>query len=269
MNDEIYQVIEEKFTRCPLCRSFSVRIITDLTFKEKLKSHFVPVTVQRCSNCSHRFVTQGNLREGFKQKCAPLTSTFPRKCIVAAVPLILVALLVVLLLVSGGKKDEPITPVEKTPQQTIETIETQPPRGEETQPGTTPGTGEETPAAETGSTQAGSEEIQQPSTEETGETQTTPVPTFAGEIILVRNRFGVNWRPLGDGVQITRLSPGPVKDAGLLVGDIILEVDDVPVKGEGSGIELARDEVFMKKRPQAVIKVQRNNKILLFKMVKK
>ena len=258
MNDEIYQVIEEKFTRCPLCRSFSVKIVTDLTFKEKLKSHFVPVTVQRCSNCSHRFVTQGNLWEGFKKKCGPLTSTFPRKCIAAAVPVLLVALLVVLLIVPGGKKEEPIPTAptaEKTPPQTMET---KPAQGEETQPGTTATTGEVTPPAETGSTPAGNEE-----------TQSSPAPTFAGEIILARNRFGVNWRPLGDGVQITRLSPGPIKDAGLRVGDIILEVDDIPVNGEGSGIELARDEVFMEKRSQAIIKVSRNNEILLFKMVKK
>jgi len=276
MNEEITQVIEEKFTRCPECRSFSVRIIDDLSPKEKLKSFFVPVTVQVCGNCSHRFVTIGSIGEGIKKRFRSLTATFPRKCVTTAVFLALAAIIVTIVFMSGDKSKESTTSQKTEP---LQTQESKPVITQKNQVDTGP-SGLETPAGnKVEEKPVKPEEKQISSQDKTAENQEklppkeeietpNPSPQLAGEIILTRNRFGVNWRPIGKGVQITRISNGPVKKAGLNVGDIILEVDGENVKGEGAGIELARDQVFNGKRKEVILKVQRDDKTLFYKMIK-
>ncbi|UCH94534.1 MAG: hypothetical protein JSV88_30300 [Candidatus Aminicenantes bacterium] len=241
MNEEISQVIEEKFTRCPECRSFSVRQTTDLTIKDRIKSLLVPVTVHLCDNCSYRFVEHGSL----------LTGSLPRKCLVIATPILVVVILVVILSMAGGKEKKPGIKIEKEqekPSQQITPAE---------KPETKPGEKKEDQAQEI-------QENQKPQQE------TRPItPTIAGEIVLGNsNRFGVNWKPLGEGVQITRLSPGSLKRAGLLKGDILVEVDGKKVIGEGMDLEIARDDVFYGKRTEVLIKVLRGEEILVFKMIK-
>jgi hypothetical protein len=230
MNEEINQVIEEKFTRCPECRSFSVKQTTELTLRERIRAAFVPVKVHRCDNCSYRFVEYESFSAGLKHLFRSLTSSLPRKFIVIAIPIVVAAVLVTILLLAGGKEKEPVIPTEKKPIQTIEKY---------------PGT-----------------KIEKPSQQIT--------PSIAGEIVLGNsNRFGVNWRPLGEGVQITVLSPGSLKRAGLLVGDILVEVDGKKVIGEGMDLESARDDVFYGKRTEVLIKVLRGEETLLFKMIKR
>jgi hypothetical protein len=263
MNEEIKQVIEEKFTRCPECRSFSVRQTTDLNIRERIKSLFVPVKVHRCDNCSYRFVEYESFSTSLKHLFRSITGSLPRKCMVIAAPMVVVAVLVTILLVAGGKEKEPIIPTEKKPIQTIgkkpETKIEKPPRQ------TTPAENQEVKPEEKKDPQARDlQETQKPPQE------TPPItPTIAGEIVMGNsNRFGVNWRPLGEGVRITRLSPGSLKRAGLLVGDILVEVDGKKVVGEGMDLETARDDVFYGKRTEVLIKVLRGEEILLFKMIK-
>ena len=101
--------------------------------------------------------------------------------------------------------------------------------------------------------------------------ETPPVtPAIAGEIVLGNsNRFGVNWRSLGEGVQITRLSDDSLKRAGLLVGDILVEVDGKKVVGKGIDLETARDGVFLGKRSEVLVKVLREGETLFFKIIKR
>jgi hypothetical protein len=243
MNEEINRVIEEieeKFTRCPECRSFSVKQTTELTFKERIKAAFVPVKVNRCGNCSYRFTESESFSAIIKHLFHSLIPSHSRKVIVIAVPIAAAAVLVTVLLLAGGKEKEPVIATGKKPIQTIEKKT---------------GTKIKKP-------------IQQVIPAEKPESK--PTPAIAGEIVLGNsNRFGVNWRPLGEGVQITRLSNGSLKRAGFLVGDILVEVDGKKVVGEGIDLETARDDVFHGKRSGVLIKVLRGEETLLFKMIKR
>ena len=229
MNKEINRVIEEiekKFTRCPECRSFSVKQTTELTFKERIKSVFVTVKVHRCDNCSYRFTEYGSFSAGIKHLFHSLTSSYSRMFMVIAIPIAAAAVLVTVLLLAGGKdiEKEPGTKIKKPMQQVI-------------------------PAEKPGA---------------------KPTPTIAGEIVLGNsNRFGVNWRSLGQGVQITQLSNGSLKRAGLRVGDILVEVEGKRVMGGGTDLEIARDDVFHGKRSEVLVKVLRGEETLFFKMVKR
>ena len=232
MNKEINRVIEgieEKFTRCPECRSFSVKQTTELTFKERIKSVFVTVKVHRCDNCSYRFTEYGSFSAGIKHLFHSLTPNCARMFVVIAIPIAAAAVLVTVLLLAGSKEieKEPGTKIKKSMQQVI-------------------------PA-------------------EKPRQETPPVtPAIAGEIVLENsNRFGVNWRPLGEGVQITRLSDGSLKRAGLLVGDILVEVAGKKVVGKGIDLETARDDVFLGKRSEVLVKVLREGETLFFKIIKR
>ncbi len=250
MNEEINQVIEEKFTRCSKCRSFSVKLTTELTLKEKIKAAFGPLKVHRCDNCSYRFAGYESFASGL-----------PWKLRVIGIPGAAVVL-VVFLLLAGGKEKEPVVPTEKKPIQTIEKKQEieKPPQQ------IIPAEKQESKPEEKKDPQA--EEIQ-----EVQETQqeTPPItPSIAGEIVLENsNRFGVNWRSRGEGVQITRLSNNSMKRAGLQVGDILVEVDGKKVVGQGRDLETARDDVFYGRRTEVLIKVLRGEETLLFKIIKR
>jgi hypothetical protein len=267
MNEEINRVIEEieeKFTRCPECRSFSVKQTTELTLKERIKAAFVPVKVHRCDNCSYRFAEYESFSANLKHLFHSLTSSLSRKFIVIAIPIVVAAVLVTILLLAGGKEKEPVIPTEKKPIQTIEKYpET---KIEKPSQQIIPAEKPESKPGEKKDPQA--QEIQE---NQKPQQETPPItPTIAGEIVLGNsNRFGVNWRPLGEGVRIYRLSPGSLKRAGLLVGDILVEVDGKKVIGEGIDLETARDDVFYGKRTEVLIKVLRGEETLLFKMIKR
>jgi hypothetical protein len=264
MNEEIERVIEEiedKFTRCPECRSFSVKPTSELTLKEKITAAFVPVKVHRCDNCSYRFVEYESFSASLKHLFHSLTSSLPGKLILIGIP-IAAAVLVTVLLIAGGKEKEPVISTGKKPIQTIEKKQEIEKPAQQTIPQEEP---ESKPEEK--------KDLQEPGMQQDREIQpeTPPItPTIAGEIVLGNsNRFGVNWRPLGEGVQITVLSPGSLKRAGLLVGDILVEVDGKKVVGEGMDLETARDDVFHGKRSEVLIKVLRGEETLLFKMIKR
>jgi hypothetical protein len=265
MNEDISQVIEEKFTRCPECRSYSVKQTMDLTLKEKITSFFIPVKVQRCDNCSYRFVEYEKFSTALKHLFRSLTSNLPGKCVVIAAPIVVVAIVLTIIFISGSKEKESLIPVEKKPVHVVEdkpeTKIEEKPEIEKIPQQTTSIESKEKIPEEKNDSQEKEQEIQ--------ENQQPPPPIIAGEIVLGNsNRFGVNWRPLGEGVQITRLSPGSLKKAGLLTGDILIEVGGKKVIGEGVELEKARDDVFYNKRTEVLIKVMRGEEILLFKMVK-
>jgi hypothetical protein len=208
--NEIKQVIEEKFTRCPECRSFSVQQSDDLTQKEKFKRFFVPVSVQVCSNCSYRIVITGKFSTRLKESFLP--GRLWRKPLLVAAPVLVIVILIVLLAVAGGKGQEPAEPAGKTARQ-MHPLKEKP--GKPGQQDVNIEKKEPAPA----------EKKPVPEQEEKGKqgiSSPPPSPPVAPVVDIVlgnSNRFGVNWRPLGEGVQITRLSNGPLKRAGMLVSD--------------------------------------------------
>jgi hypothetical protein len=235
MNEEINRVIEgieEKFTRCPECRSFSVKQTRELTLKERIRAIFVPVKVQRCDNCSYRFAEYGSFSVSLKRLFHSLTASPSRKYMALALPIAAAAFLVAILWLAGGKEKEPVIPREEKPMPALEKA---------------------------------------PETPQIIPAEPPPItPSIAGEIVLGNsNRFGVNWRSRGQGVQITRLSNGSLKKAGLRVGDILVEVEGKKVMGGGTDLETARDDVFNGTRSEVLVKVQRGEEALFFKIIKR
>jgi hypothetical protein len=241
MNEEINRAIEqieEKFTRCPECRSFSVKQTRELTLKEKIKAVFVTVKVHQCDNCSYRFVEFGSFSTGLKHLFRSLTATPSRRFMALALPIAAAVVLVAIPFLAGSKEKEPVIPGEKKPVQAIE--KDLGPKIKKSLPPVIPA-------------------------------EPSPItPSIAGEIVLGNsNRFGVNWRLLGQGVQITRLSNGSLKKAGLRVGDILVEVEGQKVMGGGANLETARDDVFHGTRSEVLVKVQRGEEALFFKILKR
>jgi hypothetical protein len=232
--DEIAEVIEEKFTRCPRCRHYSVKQTNHLSFKERMKARFLPVTAYICDNCSYRFVEEGELPTGLKVFFAVLANRLRARFLLAAVPLAAAAVVVIFILLSGSGNKKPDYRVEnekKTGQ--IEQKQITPP--------------------------------DRPVEKKTVEVEEKE-PIF--DIILGNsNRFGVNWRVVKDGVQITRMSEGPLKRAGLKIGDVLSDVDDIKITS-GNYLLRMRNEIFYGRRTEALIKVYRGGKLYLYKMVK-
>ncbi|MCP5048992.1 MAG: hypothetical protein GY940_17615 [bacterium] len=249
-------VIEEKFSRCPQCRSYSVKVTEDLDFKERIKGIFIDATAYRCDNCSHRFVEWGKFSTALTNRLRSLIGRVERKWLLPAVPAGLVVVVVGLIwLLSGSGDPARPDPNEKKPlpvivKKTDPPVE-QPGQNIETKPKETPDTTpDKTPDKTT--------------TENPG---TTPEPAI--EIILGNsNRFGANWsRVRNRGVRITRLSNGPLKRAGIEVGDILSEVDGRQIQS-GNYLIRVRNEIFAGKRPGASIKAYRGDRVFLYELVK-
>ncbi len=228
-------VIEEKFTRCPQCRSFSVRVSTEYTRMEKIKANFLPVSVFKCDNCAYRFVTYGTLSAKLKR----LVVVIPIGLVVAVVALFF-------LLPKTNHHQTVVPPKTNHPQTTTHhnTIQTVPDKKL---------VKEQTPIVP-------AEKVPE---------QKIPVDNpVATDIILgTSDRFGSNWTPVATGVRITRLSNGPLKTAGILVGDILTEVAGEKI-GTGDTLLKMRGEIFSGRREEALIKVIRNKQTLFFRLLK-
>lgn len=261
--DEIAEVIEEKFTRCPRCRHYSVKQANNLSFNERIKARFLPVTAYICDNCSYRFVEEGEFPAGLKGFFAALVSRLRAGYLLIAVPLAAAAVVVIFILLSAPGDKKPAYRVENEEQtgQIEQKQMTQPDRPVEKK------TGEvvEKPPEDT-------------EKKDTRVPETTETPRTTGiapeekeqiyEIILGNsNRFGVNWRVVKNGVQITRMSDGPLKKAGLKIGDVLSDVDDRKIT-TGNYLLRMRNEIFYGRRIEALIKVYREGKLYLYKMVK-
>jgi hypothetical protein len=261
--DKIAEVIEEKFTRCPRCRHYSVKQTNHLSFNERIKARFLPVTAYICDNCSYRFVEEGKFPTGLKGFFAVLLSRLRTRYLLIAAPLTaaVVVIIFILLSASGDKNQDfrvenekktghiehiqmtqPDQPVEK---KTVKVVASPPENREK----------KDTQVLET---------TEPPQTTEIDPEEKEQIY----EIILGNsNRFGVNWRVVKDGVQITRMSDGPLKNAGLKIGDVLNDVDDRKITS-GNYLLRMRNEIFYGRRTEALIKVYREGKLYLYKMVK-
>jgi hypothetical protein len=242
-------VIEEKFTRCPRCRSFSVKLTNSFNFREKIKTLFIHLTAYNCDNCSHRFVEYDHF-----------SLTYKKNWLLAVLPLVVIAVLSLILFLPGGENTSPV----EEKQVVNDTTQI------EQKTGTTEETAAKPPVKTTGTEISKPEDEEPPPTTGDKEPESTEETTTesVNEIVIGdSNRFGVNWSPVENGVQISRLSDGPLKRAGLEVGDVLSEVDGQPVS-TGNSLLTARDEIFNGQREEAIIKVYRDNEISYYRLVK-
>ncbi len=80
-----------------------------------------------------------------------------------------------------------------------------------------------------------------------------------------RHRFGVNWSKIKEGLVITKISQGPLENAGLKRGDIIIKANNLPANNKI--LMKLRDEVVDGKKKYAVIEVQSKKDIKKFKLI--
>jgi hypothetical protein len=266
-------IIEEKFTRCPQCQSFSLKVSDDLTSKERLKNLLIPVTVYKCNNCSYRYVEFGNFTDTLKNIFFALVNRVERKWLLAVVPLaVIVAAAALIWLLPGNSNNgtPPVDPVDKKPvvvkgaEDKKEEVKKEEVKKEEDPPPETKmpvdpvvenqGEGDTSPA----DTQTAVESTEPPA-----------LPAISAHIVLGNsNRFGVNWSRVERGVQISRLSDGPLKRAGIRLGDILAEVDEQKITS-GNNLLGIRNLIFTGRKEEAVIKVYRGEETLYFKLVKR
>jgi len=91
---------------------------------------------------------------------------------------------------------------------------------------------------------------------------------IVGEINFYNSsKFGVNWITVENGVKVVRLSNGPLKKAGVKIGDIIIEVNGE--KATNTKLMNYKNKVFRREIESVLVVVLRGNNKLYFKMVKK
>ncbi len=107
-------------------------------------------------------------------------------------------------------------------------------------------------------------------TKGTGGSQATGLENQASPPPLVRfdgyRKFGAKWDMVENGLRISRIRRGPLKDAGLRQRDIIISVD-----GKDATDELmfgVRDRIVSGEQETAVIGVLRGKERLIFKLEK-
>jgi len=302
-------VIEEKFTRCPQCRSFSVKVSDDLSLKERARGLFLPLKAFQCSNCAYRYVEFDKFSNAVKNLLGMLYNRVQHKWLIAAVPLLLIAVTVAWIWLiphgnNGARKDpiqndppiqyqqtipdEPKTTDSKATDPATEDPEVTDPHATEVPDNTAVGKTTEGPqTTETPDTTINTQTGESPATDDPrsvvtqtsedpktteGATHTehpeAEGPKIAGYIVFGNsNRFGVNWSTVKNGVRITRLSDGPLKKAGIQLGDILVEVDGQPIRNGNQLLEI-RDRIFSGRIPDALLKVIRDQEVIFFSMVK-
>lgn len=252
MNDEFKDVIEEKFTRCPNCRSFSVQQTEDLTFDERFKARFVTAIAFKCNNCSYRYVEFGRFSDSLKNFLHSLVECVKPRWLLAAVPAGIVVIITAVIWLTTGHTApvKPLKPIDERP--TVTSNSNLPPTGDTGQKEVKEPPNETTLPVETSST---TEPV----------TETKPIATLI--ILGNNNRFGVNWITVEKGVQISRISPGPLKEAGFQLGDIVSEIDGQKIENQ-SVLLKTRNDIFSGKQQEALLKVLRDDEVLYFRMQK-
>lgn len=283
---DIQEVIEEKFTRCPHCRSFSVRQTEELNTSEKRKARFVSMAVFICDNCSYRFTLSGKISSPITRLKLLLSENKAYKLGLLAVPLVVVVIVAAVIFLPGVRGgDNAISPVSDDPpvqqitpksgknteqnpppqqKEQPNPMDEQPDQQPEQQPDETPpdiSQEDQTPDHQTPGDSASDE---QASEDQPPEEITEPVIDI---VLGGSNRFGVNWKNVADGVEISRMSDGPLKQAGMQIGDVLMEVDGRPIT-KGNLLLRIRNEIFTGSRAEALIKIERAGKTYIYRLIK-
>lgn len=212
---------------CPNCGSQIIHR-TGLELKEKFMAYLVPTEMFECQPCGCRFARRGN----------PFTRKNYRRILI---PMILIVVFLSLIIAGltrgGGKSPGPV--VSEKREQKIAVLTPEIEEGKKRPPA------DSTPVP-----------VQKPAK--------MPVKTIA---LGASRIFGVNWEYNGTGLEITRLSPGPLQRAGFKIGDILVSVDGKPLNDE-TIILRARNEIFAGERNGAIIEAVRGDEKFVYKLIK-
>lgn len=256
----------EKFIRCPECRSFSVKQVKP-DLKERAVGKLLENKVFYCENCSHRYI-QFSDPAAPKKKSTLFLLFLKKGWLVLMIPLVIIGIVLLVAGIAGDNTLEKPQPEENAfiqPENKI-TVEEE---GETSEPEEKE---EIKPIEQAEVTEPPPEKVEDEGVEEKAIEPDQPPPQVEEKKPVQpihlgsRKMFGVNWVAVEKGVQITKLSNGPLKKAGILIGDIIHSLDDQFV-GRGGILIRTRNDIIDGKRGEAIIKVFRGDEEFLYKMV--
>ncbi len=241
---DLIDEIKEKFIRCPYCRSYSVK-------KEERKD-LVALSTEYyiCDNCSKTFTF--DIEEGVSKKIVDKSKNKKWIYISLIVIFILIASKLVLLIRRAEN-------VDKNQIKKIIEIDKK---------------SKDRKGGEKVTSLYNQNKIISDIKEEERKRDTEKKQEVLNEIKIEgeinfynSSKFGVNWISIQEGVKVIRLSNGPLKRAGVKIGDIIIEVNGE--KATNKKLMSYKNKVFKGKLDEVLVVVLRNNKKLYFKMVKK
>ena len=252
--------LEEKFTRCPQCRSYSIASappkITSPIFSRFVKQY----NHYHCRNCGHDFkypVTEDNQ---FLSLAKPPDFKKAKKLLLFLLP---VLALILFFVFSPGHENTPIDSPSVQAEET-ESAQLHPEDPAVNEPPITE------PMQTAPDQSASQDELAQSSAspEERPQTEISDagVDEIAGIIDLAgSNRFGVNWVENTEGLVITRLSAGPFLNAGIKIGDKITLLNDKAISN--GSIVTYRNNLIAGNEIEGFITVDRDSKLLVFKLI--
>jgi len=279
MDDPFIEQIHDKFMKCPECGYYSVSQSRP-SFLQKVSRPLRRITAYSCSNCGLTFTLDrhSNLRVALTfgslglltalflwiALARPAGQQIPETQAATHPP------------IESEIRDKqwptPIPEERTTPSlyqdpaptpEPGETLETTAPTAEDMQQETEP-TPEE-PSVQDPSASPTTLPVNTP--EEANIPQDNPEEPFGYIAFGSQHRFGVNWSVTADGLVITRISQGPMRDGGIRVGDVLLRVNDQPV-GNGDDLTHLRNEVVDGKRSSVSLLVRQKGEERLFMIVK-
>ncbi len=258
--------LEEKFTRCPKCRSYSIASIPP-KIRYPFFSRFVsPYNSYHCRNCGHNFKQLANENVVFSSEQHDTDKKKTIKRIIIGMTGIFLLLTLFFLFVSGRNQEAVFeanstesSPKSSESQKPIQDKQTVQP--EETQPSAR-GNADDSDRS-TSSTNTNSESGQQLTTEDPG---LTPQVIEATIDLAGSNRFGVNWVSEPDGLYITRLSEGPLLRAGMKVGDKVSLLNGISIKSDATVLEY-RNNLIQGSVSEGFLTVLREDQTLVFKLI--
>jgi len=263
--------LEEKFTRCPKCRSYSIASTPPKIYNSFFSRFTKSYNHYHCRNCGHNFKQIQNEenhffvhREGTKKsKAFRILSFSISGCVLAMV------LFITLRPADNRSVDHTesnSTTGSSTPSSGGHQQET---RTEQTKEAQTPFIEQEKPEESmeevhvTDTTVPGDTSLEQlqHQSDDTAEAGFDGTVDLAGE-----NRFGVNWVIDRTGLVITRLSEGPLQNAGLKIGDTITHLNNVAIQSD-SALMAYKEQLLRGTATDGILLVVRDNQIKRYKIL--
>jgi len=281
----------DKFFRCPNCQSYSLSK-SKPSFYEKLRSLFLPVLVYECSNCSYRYVDKNILS---------IKLRFKKAMLFIVLPIVIISLLVFFSLFMGdthipktvdnnknkAKKTETVvklkeevkvlvkSPLVKSAKK-IKSVNNAVDDSKIIKDKKEDEKTKNVAKLKTKKENEKKKEIivvvakkQKNKIKKVEEVKLEPAKDYSGCIVFGDSKkYGVNWKKVKEGIKIIRISvKGVFYRGGIRKNDLLIAINDIGIK-TGSEINRERDNLFAGKINSIDIRVIRNNKELLFKLIK-
>lgn len=246
--------LEEKFTRCPKCRSYSIASTPPKIYNSFFSFFVKKYNHYHCRNCGHNFKQLQNEETRFFARPRSVSGRKPLRGLLLSAAGILLVLAIILLL----HPEEKQTPSPENQTEAMPAAITEGNSLPKTEPAPANNREKsrfdekETPLEETGISAAS---VSSAPASETG------VIDLAGE-----NRFGVNWRKGKTGLVITRLGEGPLLNAGLTVGDTITHLNETAIESDSTLMNF-KEQLFLGTAKEGTLTVLHNEQIKKYKML--